>query len=188
MGEQLAARPLCGAVGKSPGQPLTASQRQGLSWGLQDTLSRTSLPAGVGAGRLPEVPSTKPLGQEGSPGWKPCSQPSSCQARNRVPHKSAPHHAPLGLSPPIVQAPGPLGGWAAEGHARGCARTGLTQGRPRDEVRRPGRGGWAHLFSTYCMQAEPDVCLLPGIAWNPEREAGPLLLHRAGDRAGPAPC
>lgn len=34
VGEQLAPGPLCGAVGKSPGQPLTASQKPGLSLSL----------------------------------------------------------------------------------------------------------------------------------------------------------
>lgn len=34
VGEQLAPGPLCGAVGKSPGQPLTVSQKPGLSLSL----------------------------------------------------------------------------------------------------------------------------------------------------------
>ena len=156
MGEQLAAG-LYAGLWESPraslSQPLKGRDYLGAGrTPSQGHPSQQGWGQGASAGVLSAKPwPYKPLGREGSPGWKPCPQPSSCQAQNHVPHKSAPHHAPLGLSPLTVQAPGPLGGWSAEGHARGCARTGLTQGRPRDEVRRPGRGGGhTYLAPTAC--------------------------------------
>ena len=97
--------------GKVRGQPLTASQRQGLSRGLQDTLSRTSLPAGVGAGRLRRGPvrqalAPQPLGQEGSLSGgnpdAPLPAPSRPAAKFRTAchmrwgFQGAPHPAPQG--------------------------------------------------------------------------------------------
>ena len=136
-GRAAGGRPLCGAVGKSPGQPLTASQRQGLSWGLQDTLSRTSLPAGVGAGRLRRGPVRQALALQAPwPGrvtWVE-TLPPAVQLPGSEPRatQECPPPCPSGALPSDCPGPWPFGGlvsrrscsglcphWADSGQAQG---------------------------------------------------------------------
>lgn len=157
VGEQLAAGLYVGLWGKS--------------WPASHSLSKAGIISGPAGHPLKDIPSQRGGGQSlcrgpvhqalapttpwtgripgGNPDARSLPQPSSCQAQGCLPHEmgfQGPPTLPLRALPRIVQVPGLQGLVSRKTVQQAVPTLGLTQGRPRVEVREPEWGEWGTLI------------------------------------------